>query len=377
MPAILCRPRALGVLLTALLALLVLPAAAADVVRLKGNGPSANRLDVVILGDGYKKSEMKKFAKDANTFMKAFFKEEPFKTYGRYFNVLRIDTPSKQSGAGENGISKDTVYRSAFGCFNIERLLCSDSYSIESVLAANVRPDQRDLVLVLVNSPIYGGSGGRYAVASTHEASAAIAIHEFGHSFGLLDDEYVDAAACGRYTRPWGFNVTQTAKRKKLPWAHLVELSTPIPTPAGSPLTGLFEGAYFCEKGWYRGTWTSKMRVLYAPFGPINDEQLVRRTYAFVDIIDKVSPKTKAVTIGKKKPVTFKVAPVDKKLPSVSYVWRLGGKVIGKGPSVTVARGALKGKTQTLKVTVRDKTSLVVRDISGDLVRSRSWKLSP
>ena len=377
MIAIQSRSRALGVLVTILLAFAVLPAAAADVVRLKGNGPAANRLDLVILGDGYRASEMQKFARDARGFMRAFFREEPFATYAKYFNVARIDTPSKQSGAGENGVSKNTVYGSAFGCLGIQRLLCADWVKIEGVLAANVGTDARDLVLVLVNTPEYGGSGGRYAVSSTHEASGAIAIHEFGHSFGLLDDEYVEESSCGFYTQPWGFNVTQEKKRKKLPWAHLVARSTPLPTPDDSPLTGRFEGAFFCEKGWYRGTWLSKMRALHVPFGPVNEEQLVRRTYAFVDLIDKSAPKAKSVKIARSKPATFKVVPIDRRLSTVSYVWRLGGKVIGKGSSVTVKRGDLKGKSQTLKVTVRDRTSLVTVDPEGDLVSSRTWKLTP
>lgn len=352
-----------------------LPAAADRVVEMQTTGGPANRLDLVILGDGYRSSEMATFASDARAFQDAFFGHEPFTSYRKFFNVLRIETASAVSGAG-TGTPKNTAFRAYFGCFGIDRLLCIDEARVKAKLDAELAANRHDLVIILVNSKTYGGSGGTYAVASTNAQSGDVAIHEFGHSFGHLDDEYVDTASCGRYTDPWGFNVTEATARPSIPWTHWIRSSTPLPTPDLDTRVGLFEGAFYCAKDWYRPTYQSMMQTLGLDFGAVNSEQLVRRMYEFVDPIDRAKPRAERVRIGRNT-VTFRLKPIDPALDSNAYVWRLDGRIISRERSVEIRRADLKGRTVKLVATLRDATDLVRKDRKGDLAQSRTWTLVP
>ncbi|MSP82486.1 MAG: hypothetical protein EXQ94_06025 [Alphaproteobacteria bacterium] len=112
--------------------------AEADTLRSMGStGPPRNRVDLIILGDGYTSTEMAKFATDANDLVAYFFSQQPFKTYRKYFNVVRIETPSVVSGTGFE-TAKNTVYRSFLNCFAIPRLLCADNARVTTILDRNL-----------------------------------------------------------------------------------------------------------------------------------------------------------------------------------------------------------------------------------------------
>ncbi len=359
----------------------ITPSGAAVTAKIKQivkNGPAKNRVDLVILGDGYRAKEMGKFRKDSKAFADYIFKQSPFSEYKRHFNVLRIETPSKQSGASRPSKPRKTVYGAYFWCFEIERLLCIDNDKVTKVLDQNVSYNRRDMVIVLVNDEKYGGSGGPYAVASTNEFSREIAVHEFGHSFGHLDDEYVEEFNCGRYTDPWGFNVTQETKRSKIPWTHWIPKKTQLPTPDDKDRgPGLYEGAFFCAEDWYRPTLDSKMNGLLAPsFGPVNTEQLVRRIYETIRPSDKVKPKEGKVSLAKGETKIFKVQIADKKLGTVQTVWRLNGKLVSTDRKHSVSYSDLNMRNKRLVLSVKDKTPLVILDENGVLNDVFEWKLT-
>jgi hypothetical protein len=368
------------VLVATLVAVFASSAARAEpVVQLLSNGSSANRVDLIILGDGYTSAQMTKFRADAQRFADDFLTHTPFLEYKKYFNVWRIDTPSVQPGAGQNGRPRNTVYRAAFDCFNVPRLLCIEDARVKAVLNRNTKSNQQDMVMVLVNDPNYGGSGGPYAVA-TNATPSNIAVHEFGHSFGHLDDEYVDNYNCGRYTNPWGFNVTQKTARRTVPWTHWIAPATKVPNtpPArnfedrGDP--GHFKGAYFCASGWYRPTTDSLMNSGIPPFFSINTEQLVRRIYAFTAPLDTVRPLPGTITIPRAGTQEFRATPIDAAL-NVEYTWRINGVAQPSRARTLTVRGNSFGASATLELTVKDATAMVRKDPGAVTIARKTWTL--
>lgn len=363
----------------ALLALIALAPAsvhAATVVTMTNNGPTANRIDIIILGDGYRSTEMAKFRTDAANVANRLMSTSPFSSYRRSFNITRIETPSVQSGAGR-GTPRNTVYGAYFNCFSIQRLLCVNDTKVTNLISANLASNRRDMVIVLVNDAEYGGSGGRYAVASTHPLAADIMLHEIGHSFGNLDDEYVDEFNCGRYTNPWGFNVSRSSTRTGVPWARWIAATTPVPTPISFTGPGVFRGAFFCANGWYRPTADSMMRTLGVGFGPVNSEQLVRRQYQIVSLIDARSPVAPSVRIPSTGKLTFSVTTANGGPVTPLITWRLAGRLIGTGRSVVITRAALAGSPRSLVATITVKTPFVRNDPRGVLIDRATWSVSP
>jgi hypothetical protein len=161
-----------------------------DVDTILWSGNSSNKVNLVILGDGYTSAEQTKFITDATGVINAFFTTSPYMEYKNYFNVLAIKVISNQSGANHAKNSSDNAcgslpvsvvdnyFGSAFDCGtgSYHRLLCITKTSkVPTVLASNW-PDY-DQVLVLTNSSEYGGAGGTYAVSSLNAAASEIAIH--------------------------------------------------------------------------------------------------------------------------------------------------------------------------------------------------------
>src|SRR5262245_53968132 len=201
-------------------------AAGETVVTVRQTGDSSNRVDVAILGDGYTAAEMAKYSADVNALIAQLFNQDPFRTYRSFFNVHRVDVVSAESGADKpvEGIFKNTALGAFYYCGGIDRLICVDSFAVNNVLAASLRVDQRDLVVILVNDETYGGSGGAFAVLSLHPASTEIALHEIGHTLGLLADEYdYEPPACSTFFEPIEANVTVQTNRALIKWTAWID----------------------------------------------------------------------------------------------------------------------------------------------------------
>lgn len=346
-------------------------AMADTVVDMWIGGRFDNRIDIVVLGDGYRAAQMTKFATDATTFMNAFFAEQPLNSYKKYFNVRRINTPSVLSGAG-TAPGRNTVYSSYFFCNGLERLLCADINKVQAVLSKNLPAAKREVVIVLVNDTRYGGAGGAIAVASMHVYAKELALHELGHSFGNLDDEY-DYGTC-HTSGAWGFNVTRQTVRASIPWTKWIPAATPVPTPTDRGV-GLYRGAYYCTTGWYRPTFDSKMRTLLRPFQSVNGEQLIRRIYQFVNSIDAVSPMVASVRLTPGTQRIFTVVPINPASATLRYAWRLGGVLISTGKTATVRYTDVSVAKQ-LQLIVTDATAQVRNDPANVRIDRRNWTVS-
>jgi len=237
-------------------------------VQVKGD--PAQKVDVVILPEGYSSAQMGEFINDCQQFVKDFFTVAPYSNNQDQFNFRAILAPSEQSGADipPDGIWKNTILNASYYTFDSERyLMTTDNKSVRD-LAANAPYDQ---IYILVNSPKYGGGAiyNDYCVAvNSNKQSAKILIHEFGHGFaGLADEYYNDTTTYGAFynlkIEPWEPNVT-TLKDFGRKWKHLVKKGTPIPTPAVKEYlhtVGAFEGAGYEPKGMYRSSQDCLMKT--------------------------------------------------------------------------------------------------------------------
>ena len=371
--------------LVTLFCLLAGRAGAEPVTVLQNTGSSTNRVDLVILGDGYTAAELAsgKYANDVLTAVNGLFAQVPYTEYRNYFNIYRVDVTSAESGADHpsTGIFRDTALDAAYDCSGITRLICVNTTKVNAVIASSVpAPTAHDLILVIVNDPQYGGSGGAIAVASTEASAVELVLHETGHTLALLADEYggPPPPACNPSGEPPQVNATRVTTRASIKWNAWIDPSTPIPTPAPPPpngTPGLYEGANYCDTGVFRPTFNSKMRSLNQPFHAINVEQHVKRFYNYVSPIDSATPTSTAVTVLPGSPQHFTVTKPQPATHTLSIAWKLDGFVVGSAPDFVVDHTIRRGR-HTLELTVLDSTPLVRVDPSGVLTARKTWTLT-
>ena len=372
-------------LLAATLAVLALtaPRALAEPsTTIRNNGSPSNRVDVTILGDGYTAAEMGKYASDVEAFVTGFFAQQPFDEYQFLFNVHRVDVVSAQSGADHPerspAVFKNTALDATYNCAAIQRLICVDMTKVNNVLSASVAAEKRDVVLIIVNDPEYGGSGGAVAVASTHTAAVEVVLHELGHTLGLLADEYAGGGpSCNASVEPSEANATRATTRPTIKWNAWIDATTPIPTFGPTVgLPGLYEEAKYCFTGLYRPTYDSKMRSLDRPFEQINNEQLVKRFYNWAAPIDAITPSG-SVSLGTAHSQTFTVTTQTPRTHALDVRWRVdGGAVAGTGPSFVLNGSTLAPGNHTVTVEVSDPTAFVRVDPAGALDDNRVWTVN-
>lgn len=218
-------------------------------------------LDVAFLPEGYTEEEMDKFRNDCLRFGEYLLKATPFNDFKNQINIRAVLAPSKESGTDIPGANtwKQTVMNSNFYTFNLERYLTTMDVKSVRNLAANVPYDQ---IIILVNSRVYGGGGiyNYYAITTTdHLRSDYVFIHEFGHSFAGLGDEYYSSEVSyenyyNLEVEPWEPNLT-TLVNFESKWQDMLDAGTPvptIPTDENKHIVGVFEGGGYTAKGVYR-----------------------------------------------------------------------------------------------------------------------------
>lgn len=370
-------PRRFSALIFLLPLLLTLPCAASaePFETIINNGPSENRVDIAIMGDGYTAAQMDKYRSDIEGFVRLWFEQEPYKEYRRYFNVHRIDVVSNQSGADHPEANRfvDTALNTTYNCDGSQRRLCVDYARGFQVLSNSLAPSQYDIRLVIVNDPEYGGSGGQIAVASTDARVIELILHEVGHSFGLLADEY-GGSQCNVFGEPSALNVMRKTNREEIKWLHWIDPSTPIPTTmTTNGVPGLYEGALGCNNGYHRPTFNSKMRSLNRPFEQVNTEQHIRRIYNFVSPLDASSPEGGAVTLTQGQTQAFSVTSPAPATHSLAATWFVDGQPRGDGHTFTLDTATLGAGAHTVEVLLRDNTEQVRRDPEQLLAETRRW----
>ena len=361
----------------------VLPASAQSLVTVMNNGEPQNRVDIAILGDGYTSDEMGKYATDVQQAINGIFMQQPFAEYQRYFNVHRVEVISSESGADHPerypAVFKNTAFDATYNCSGIQRLICVNTSEVLTVASNVLSPAQRDIILVIVNDPEYGGSGGTVAVASTNSLVVELVLHEEGHSLGLLGDEYggPPPPSCNTSVEPSAPNITMQTQRDLIKWANWIEPATPIPTTQTLPgVPGLYQGAQYCDQLKYRPTYSSKMRTTGTPFEQINTEQLVKRFYNWVSPLDTITPLASDVTISHGLSQTFSITTPLPLTHTLDASWFVDGQLKAGGFSFTFDSSSIPLGMHTVEVKVEDNTNMVRNDPAEALQDGRSWNVN-
>lgn len=241
----------------------------ATVTKIHGEGDPSTCVDMAFIAEGYTVNELGKFRQDVKKMADVLFSEPPFCDYRDKINIWAVEAVSLESGTdipGDN-IYNNTVLNSSFYTFGTDRYLTTQDIKAVNDYAA-VAP--HDNIIVLINSEKYGGGGVYNYYSGTtvgHVLSPKVFIHEFGHGFaGLADEYYSSEVAYDEFypldVEPWEPNIT-TLVNFDSKWKSMISKEIPIPTPAEekfSNTTGLFEGGGYSAKGIFRPEMDCRMK---------------------------------------------------------------------------------------------------------------------
>ena len=213
------------------------PPSPGALIELQKMGDPATKVDLLVLGDGYALVERGKFEKDARRFMDALFSTSPFREHQKDFNVWGLCPAAEESGVSRpsSGIYRRSPVGATYDTFGTERyVLTTENRTLRDV--ASFAP--YEFIEILVNGQTYGGGGifNQYATVAIDNLWAAyVGVHEFGHQFAGLADEYYTSDVAylppEKKTEPWEPNVTALLDPASLKWRDLVSPGTPVPTP--------------------------------------------------------------------------------------------------------------------------------------------------
>ena len=263
------------------------------VVKLLDNGGSADKVDMVFLAEGYTADQQDKFVEDARKFMDAMLATAPFDSRRDDFNVWAVGTISQEAGTSScgTGVYRNTALGTGYYTFGTDRYLTTPDIKDIRDAVWNV---PCDAIFLVINAETFGG-GGMYNVyacgTADNEQTYGVFMHEFGHSFAGLADEYFgkpvayDDTFYNLEKEPWEPNITTLVEFEKK-WKDLLPEGTQIPTPLNDETKdkiGVFEGGGYVDKGIYRPVDHCKMRD-YVDYCPACSR-------AILQVIDHLSDK--------------------------------------------------------------------------------------
>lgn len=357
-----------------------------DTIQFKGD---VNKyINVVILGDGYTSAEQTLFKSDAANYVNNFmFSQTPYKEYKNYFNVFLIEVPSAESGikhprtasdypaAGTHPVSNPNNYfGTTFDVGGIHRLVSPNETKVSTVLANNF--PNYDQAYIIANSSQYGGAGGQFATFTTNASSGEIGLHEGGHSFGALADEYW-AGAQYAMEKP---NMTKETSPTLVKWKNWMNVN------------GIGINPHTGDASWKKPrSGECKMEVLGKPFCSVCSETIVEKIHSLVKPVYQQAPIQSNVFIANQT-INFSILymlPISNTMSTrwlldgtasaknqVSFfTWTTSGKVIGiNKDAISIDGSTLTNGQHKLKVYTLDTTALTRSDKHpGDHLDSVIW----
>ncbi|BAP33613.1 von Willebrand factor [Chryseobacterium sp. StRB126] len=272
-----------------------------ETVPLLQNGDNNKRVVIAVLGDGFTTSEQAAFTTSATTTtttINYLFTKSPYNQYKNYFNAYAVKVVSTESGVKHPGTATDVIepvipvsnpnnYLGSSFDFGVHRCMYSNTTNkVGQVLAANI-PDY-DITYILGNSTEYGGCGGTYAFVSLAAASNEIVVHELGHSFGELADEYWFA---GSLESP---NKTQNSNPATIKWKNWIGIN------------GIGINPYTESPTWFRPHENCEMRFLDREFCSVCKETIIEKIHSLVSPVDSFTPANTS-SVNASADVTFTV----------------------------------------------------------------------
>lgn len=352
-----------------------------EVENILNSGPVENRINLVILGDGYTAQQQSKLSADTEMLVDSLFSHPPFAEYQGLFNIKLVKVISQQDGArnGSYGDDRNTALGAYFNCMNIDRLLCVNDQKVLS-LAAKHSPEY-DHIVVVVNDPKYGGAGGRIATTSIATNALDILPHELGHTMSQLADEYEDPypgyPGCGLRDCPEP-NVSRSVDREQIKWAHHIHWTTPLPTPKNGQHSGVgaFEGARYQALNHYRPTENAcLMRTLGKHFCPVCAEAMARAFWNRVDLVDERSPLQTSLSIEQCEDLNLAVTSPVLDAPLL-FEWSLNLAPLAHDElQITFPAGSLELGLHTISLHLMDENPFFPPDPELFPSQIETWKV--
>ncbi len=336
-----------------------------EVEAIKISGSKEKRINLVILSEGYKAIEFPNFITDATNFTTYMFSQSPFLEYANYFNVYAIKIPSNESGAdhpktaldeGSYSVplnTVDTYLNATYDAFGTHRLLyygidgttaASSAIKINTVLATNF--PLYDQALILVNSSYYGGTGGEFPMASNGSSASEIIIHELGHSFANLKDEYYP----GDVLAAEAINMTQETNPTLVKWKNWIN----------SNGIGIYPYATSgIAATWNRPHQNCKMRYLGVPFCSVCKEGIVEKIHSIISPIDSYTPISNSIT-SPTFPLDFQLNLIHPNPNTLGNTWTLNSTTFATNvDAVSILETDLNSGINNLTAVIIDTTPLL------------------
>lgn len=356
-----------------------------DVERIVNSGDPTNRINVVILGDGFRAQDQAALTAKANELVTEFQNLALFSSYKQYFNFTVVHTISNTNGAigGDDNPNPDTIFGSYYNCAGIDRLIClGDEAAVFNVLATDVPEYQPalDIAIVVVNDSKYGGSGGTLSTYSVNQFASQIAVHEIGHSFGNLADEYSDPYPgypdCQNECPEPNATTAAHLTLQTLKWGHWVENGTNLPTTGNDPdLVGAYQGGRYQPTTVYRPVPNCIMRSLGQAYCPVCSEAMILRVYDKTKLVETPSPSATTVTVGTESIQAFSINGPKPEPDTIKATWTVDGAEVFVGPTLNLDGKTLTEGSHTLKVDLIDESAIVREDPSSLLTDTHTWEL--
>lgn len=342
-----------------------------DSSLVRDSGSPANRLNITFVGDGYREEELTSFDLDVQNTIDYLLSREPYSEYREFINFWQVDVISNESGADEPdyGIYKDTALDCSFNWGGTPRCLYCPSTPVYDAAGCVSETDE---ILVVVNTTRYGGCGGGYAVYAGKNSSATdIALHELGHSFAGLADEY---AGGGTWPSP---NDHSRKNCSIYPYAEMETRETKWWYWLGDEGVNTYQGCGGYNNGLYRPIWDCEMRSLNRTFCAVCEEDHILDYHARVDPVDDAQPAADP-TIFQQYSATFTIVRVPPYSHDQRVAWFLDGQpVAGETGDSLVLEGEQVGLgDHPVDVNVVDDTARVRSDPSALMQSTRAWTLS-
>lgn len=325
------------------------------------SGPMNKRINLVFMGDGFAAPDTANFNIHVNDNINYLFSISPFDNYKNYFNVYRINSISPNSGVTHPGNATDvtepviptqfvtTSFNTQFDNYGIHRLIYSNNSTAIYSVMANYLPNY-DQLIILGNSPEYGGAGGDYAVSSIHTSSKEIIAHEMGHSFANLSDEYW----AGPQYAGEKANMTANSNTLTTTWFQWIGDNGINVYPYGTTAPA---------NAWFRPHQNCKMRYLNQPFCSVCKETIIEKIHSLTNPIDAYSPSSASTVTVTLSNQLFKTNLVKPNPNTLKSTWDINSSVVANNvDSLLVTPSMLAIGNNTLTFSVLD-TNYLSRDL--------------